>query len=97
MPSGLITLKTAFNLAAASFQLLSSSSASLLLLPLLQEVESDRVKGHIATMAKRLTRALAMINPAPVGEGAGLWRWLGVSSCTTADAALPAPLRRCPA
>ncbi|KAL4444951.1 hypothetical protein ABPG77_004001 [Micractinium sp. CCAP 211/92] len=33
-----------------------------------QEVESDRVKGHIATMAKRLTRALAMINPAPVAE-----------------------------
>ena len=34
-----------------------------------QEVESERVRGHIATMAKRLSRALAMINPAPAGEG----------------------------
>ena len=32
-----------------------------------QEVESDRIRGHIAAMAKRLTRALAVINPAPAG------------------------------
>ncbi|KAI3438410.1 hypothetical protein D9Q98_000841 [Chlorella vulgaris] len=33
-----------------------------------QEVESERVRGHIATMAKRLTRALAMIDPAPARD-----------------------------
>lgn len=31
-------------------------------------MESERVRGHIATMAKRLTRALAMIDPAPAAE-----------------------------
>lgn len=35
-----------------------------------QEVESDRVRGTIATMARRLTKALAMINPAPAGARA---------------------------
>jgi hypothetical protein len=33
-----------------------------------QEVESERVRGHIATMAKRLTHALAMIDPAPARD-----------------------------
>ncbi|KAL4448023.1 hypothetical protein ABPG75_005242 [Micractinium tetrahymenae] len=32
------------------------------------QVESERVRGHIATMAKRLTRALAMFSPAPAAE-----------------------------
>ncbi|PSC76450.1 eukaryotic translation initiation factor 3 subunit A-like [Micractinium conductrix] len=33
-----------------------------------QEVESERVRGHIATMARRLTKALAVINPAPPAD-----------------------------
>ena len=28
-----------------------------------QQLESDRVKNHLSTLAKRLTRALLMINP----------------------------------
>lgn len=46
----------------------------------LQEVESERVRGHIATMARRLTKALAVINPAPPGEPRllGWRRWDGV-------------------
>lgn len=51
-----------------------------------QEVESERVRGHIATMAKRLTRALAMINPAPAAEREARRARLVALALETADA-----------
>ena len=58
--------------------------------PLVQEVESERVRGHIAAMAKRLTRALAMIDAAPAGTPA--WRQSGRSAAQRgAGPGLPCP------
>lgn len=62
-----------------------------------QEVESDRVRGTIATMARRLTKALAMINPAPAGARHGSAGWCLGAGWLRFELLLPGRLASLPA